>query len=66
MNNELKFLIYSTPEHDVSVSAVVKDETVWLTQKAMAELFGVEVPAIPIWMYNVLNSLFLYASYLIT
>ena len=53
MNNELKFLIYSTPEHDVSVSAVVKDETVWLTQKAMAELFGVEVPAISKHLSNI-------------
>jgi len=39
MNNELNFLIYKTPEEDVSVNAVVKDETIWLTQKAMAELF---------------------------
>ncbi|MEG0397445.1 MAG: cell filamentation protein Fic, partial [Oscillospiraceae bacterium] len=39
MNNELQFLIYNTPEEDISVNAVVKDETIWLTQKAMAELF---------------------------
>ena len=46
MNNELSFLIYSTPEENVSINAVVKDETIWLTQKAMAELFDVGVPAI--------------------
>ncbi len=46
MNNELSFLIYNTPEENVSIHAVVKDETIWLTQKAMAELFDVEVPAI--------------------
>lgn len=38
MNNELNFLIYNTPEEDVSINAVVKDETIWLTQKAMSKL----------------------------
>lgn len=47
MNKELKFLVYNTPEKsDVFIKTVVKDETIWLTQKAMAELFDVGVPAI--------------------
>ena len=50
MQNELEkqvnFLVYSTPEQDIKVNAVLKDESIWLTQKAMAELFGVNVPAI--------------------
>ena len=46
MNNELKYLIYNTQEEGVSVNVIVRNETIWLTQKAMAELFGVEVPAI--------------------
>lgn len=46
INNELQFLIYNTPDEEVSINAVVKDETIWLTQKAMAELFDVQVPAI--------------------
>ena len=53
MNNELSFLIYSTPEENVSINAVVKDETIWLTQKAMAELFDVEVPAISKHLANI-------------
>ncbi len=53
MNNELKYLIYNTPEEEVSVSVVVKDETIWLTQKAMAELFGVGVPAISKHLKNI-------------
>ena len=53
MNNELNYLIYNTPEEHVSVSAVVKDETIWLTQKAMAELFDVEVPAISKHLANI-------------
>lgn len=55
MNNELKFLIYRTPEEDVSINAVVKDETIWLTQKAMAELFDVEVPAISKHLTNIFS-----------
>jgi len=46
MKNDFHFLIYQSAEGDVSVNAVIKDETIWLTQKAMAELFDVKVPAI--------------------
>ena len=35
------FLIYSTPNNDARVDVFVQDETIWLTQKAMGELFGV-------------------------
>jgi len=40
-NNETKFLIYDNPNGKVRVDVFVQDETVWLTQKAMSELFGV-------------------------
>ncbi|MEG1469339.1 MAG: virulence RhuM family protein [Anaerovoracaceae bacterium] len=53
MNNELQFLVYNTPEEDISVNAVVKDETIWLTQKGMAELFEVGVPAISKHLKNI-------------
>jgi len=46
MNKEIQFLIYNTPQEDIKVDVVVKDETIWLTQKAMAVLFDVQVPAI--------------------
>ncbi len=42
MNHEFRFLMYRSAEEDVAVNAVSKDETVWLTQKAMAELFDVD------------------------
>ena len=42
MNNEFRFLIYRTANKDVSVNAIIKDETVWLTQKAMSDLFDVD------------------------
>jgi hypothetical protein len=46
MSKELQFLIYNTPQEDVKVDVLVQDETIWLTQKAMAALFGVQIPAI--------------------
>ncbi len=46
MNTGFQFLLYTTPQEDVKVNVVIKDETLWLTQKAMAELFDVGVPAI--------------------
>ncbi len=46
INNKLQFLIYNTPQEDVKVDVIVRDETLWATQKAMAALFGVQVPAI--------------------
>ena len=40
--NQFQFLLYHAETEDISVNALVKDETIWLTQKAMAELFGVD------------------------
>ena len=40
MSQQMQFLMYQSAEQDVSVNAVVRDETIWLSQKAMAELFG--------------------------
>ena len=40
MNNELQFLIYKTPDHDENVNVIVKNDTIWTTQKGMAKLFG--------------------------
>ena len=53
MNNEFEFMLYKVDDEDVSVNALVKDETIWLTQKSMAELFGVEVPAISKHLTNI-------------
>ena len=55
MNKEIQFLMYSTPQGDVNVEAVVRDETLWLTQKAMAQLFGVQVPAINKHLKNIFS-----------
>ena len=39
---ELQFLLYNTPQENVKIDVVLRDETLWLTQKAMATLFGAE------------------------
>ena len=53
MSNEIQFLLYSMPEDEGKVQVVVKDETLWCTQKAMAQLFGVGVPAISKHLKNI-------------
>ena len=53
MANDFRFLMYNSAEEDVSINAVVKDESVWLSQKGMAELFGVEVPAVSKHLSNI-------------
>ena len=52
-DNSRYIIVYSTPEGDVRVNAVVKDETIWLTQKGIAELFDVGVPAVSKHLKNI-------------
>lgn len=54
MNNEIIF--YTTPEGNKKVEVVFQDETAWLSQKALAELFGVRVPAINKHLKNIFAS----------
>lgn len=55
MSQDFQFLIYQSAEEDVSVNAVIRDETIWLTQKAMAELFNVQTPAISKHLKNIFD-----------
>ena len=55
MNDEFRFLIYKSETEDVTVNAIIKDESVWLTQKGMAELFGVQIPAINKHLQNIFD-----------
>lgn len=50
------FLLYSSQQGTVRVNVYVADETAWLTQEAMAELFGVQVPAIAKHLKNIFDS----------
>ena len=53
MNSEIRYLIYNTQQEEVSVKAVVKGETIWLTQKAMAELFDCSTDNISLHLKNI-------------
>ena len=53
MDKQMKFLIYSTPEEQVSVDVIVKNESIWITKKAMALLFGVNTQAITKHLKNI-------------
>lgn len=55
MENDFNFLVYQTAEENVSVNALVKAETIWLTQKAMAELFDVDKSSISRHLKNIFN-----------
>lgn len=46
MAKEIQFILYNLPDNSGTVQAYVENETLWLTQKAMAQLFDVGVPAI--------------------
>lgn len=51
--NELNYIQYTLPENTGTVQVVLKDETIWCTQKAMAQLFNVGVPAISKHLNNI-------------
>lgn len=53
MNQEFRFLVYRSVSENVSVNAVIKGETVWLTQHAMADLFGCTVDNISLHLKNI-------------
>ncbi|OQX04959.1 MAG: cell filamentation protein Fic [Thiothrix lacustris] len=53
MNQQGNVIFYTTPKNQVRVEVHFEDETFWLTQKRMAELFGVQVPAIAKHLKNI-------------
>ena len=55
-NQRQHFLLYTSTDGNVNVDVVLGNETVWLTQKSMASLFGVNVPAINKHLKNIFNS----------
>lgn len=55
-NNESDIIFYTTPDGAVHIEVFFQNETFWLTQKRMAELFGVEVPAISKHLANIFES----------
>ena len=56
MSNEIQFLLYTMPDDEGNVQVVIKDETLWCTQKAMAQLFGVDRSVITKHLKNVFET----------
>jgi len=51
-----EFLLYTTPNNDIKVETYLHDESLWLPQKRMAELFGVDVSTINEYLKNIYKS----------
>ena len=53
MPNELQFVLYSIDQEDIKIKVAVKDETIWVTQRGMAELFGCTSDNISLHLKNI-------------
>ena len=53
MDTELQFLLYDDPSENNNINVVIKDDTIWATQKTIAELYGVQIPAISKHLKNI-------------
>jgi hypothetical protein len=56
VRRESEFLLYTASDGAVKVGVLFRDETAWLTQRALADLFGVKVPAITKHLKNIFES----------
>lgn len=52
-SKQMEMVLYYSEDGVVSVNTYIKDETLWVTQKTMAELFGVQVPSISKHLKNI-------------
>ena len=55
-NNETKLVIYKAPNGETQLDVTVHGDTIWLTQRQIAELFGTKVPAISKHLKNIFSS----------
>lgn len=55
-NEFTEFLLYKTPNNEVKLEIFLRDETIWLTQEKMANLFGVQRPAVTKHLRNIFES----------
>lgn len=56
MAKEIQFVLYNLPDNSGTVQAYVENETLWLTQKAMAQLFGVDRTVITKHLKNIFET----------
>ena len=55
MNNEIQFILYQLPDEEGKIQVVIKDETIWATQKAMAQLFDCSTDNISLHLKNIFS-----------
>ena len=55
-SNQSEIILYTTPDGTIKIETIFQDETIWLTQKKMAALFGVKRPAITKHLKNIFES----------
>ena len=53
MNKQMHYVLYHVDDSNVSVNAVIQNDSIWITQKAMAELFGVSLSSISRHLKNI-------------
>ena len=56
MSQEIQFILYNLPEDNGKVQVIIRDETIWCTQKAMAQLFGVDRTVVSQHLKNIFES----------
>lgn len=56
MPNEIRFILYNLPEEDGKVQVIIRDETLWCTQKIMVQLFGVDRTTVSKYLKNIFES----------
>lgn len=55
-SNQFEIVLYTTPDGTIKIDTIFQDETIWLTQAKMVELFDVKVPAISKYLKNIFES----------
>ncbi|SEG25478.1 virulence RhuM family protein [Parabacteroides chinchillae] len=56
MSQEIQFILYNLPEENGKVQVIIRDETLWCTQKAMAQLFSVDRTVVSKHLKNIFES----------
>ena len=56
MSQEIQFILYNLPEENGKAQVIIRDETLWCTQKAMAQLFGVDRTVVSKHLKNIFES----------
>ena len=56
MPKDIQFILYNLPEKEGKVQVIIRDETLWCTQKAMAQLFGVDRTVVSKHLRNIFES----------